>query len=209
MNTYFALVHKDADSAFGASFPDLPGCFSAADAESDIYREAQTALALYAHDAESLPAARSIAELQSDPAIRAELAGGAFLIAVPLIISQRKSRYNIMLDPALVEGVDVTAETLGISRSSFIAQSLVERLTRDVNGVFLPPKAAATKVLGNPKAGKAEKSVAASALTQRGATEKTSAKVASTAAKVLKDPKASKEAKSAAASALTQKPGKK
>lgn len=167
MNTYFALVHKDADSAFGASFPDLPGCFSAADAESDIYREAQTALALYAHDAESLPAARSIAELQRDPAIRAELAGGAFLIAVPLIISQRKSRYNIMLDPALVEGVDVTAETLGISRSSFIAQSLVERLTRDVNGVFLPPKAGVAKVLGKPKASKEAKSAAASALTQK------------------------------------------
>lgn len=68
---------------------------------------------------------------------------------------------------------------------------------------------AAAKVLKDPKASKAEKSVAASALTQKGSTEKTSAKVASTAAKVLKDPKASKEAKSAAASALTQKPGKK
>ncbi len=64
---------------------------------------------------------------------------------------------------------------------------------------------AASKVLHDPKASKAEKSVAASALTQKGSTEKTSAKVASTASKVLKDPKASKAAKSAAASALTQK----
>lgn len=67
----------------------------------------------------------------------------------------------------------------------------------------------AAKVLKDPKASKAEKSVAASALTQKGSTEKTSAKVASTAAKVLKDPKASKAAKSAAASALTQKAGRK
>ena len=67
----------------------------------------------------------------------------------------------------------------------------------------------ASKVLRDPKASKAEKSVAASALTQKGSTEKTSAKVASTASKVLNDPKASKAAKSAAASALTQKVKKK
>ena len=68
---------------------------------------------------------------------------------------------------------------------------------------------AAAKVLKSKTASKAEKSVAASALTQKGSTEKTSAKVAATASKVLRDPKASKAAKSAAASALTQKVGKK
>jgi hypothetical protein len=28
MKTFIALVHKDEDSAWGVSFPDLPGCFS-------------------------------------------------------------------------------------------------------------------------------------------------------------------------------------
>jgi hypothetical protein len=69
--------------------------------------------------------------------------------------------------------------------------------------------AAASKVLRSKTASKAEKSVAASALTQKGSTETTSAKVAATASKVLRDPKASKAAKSAAASALTQKVKKK
>ncbi|HVZ05852.1 hypothetical protein [Hyphomicrobium sp.] len=68
---------------------------------------------------------------------------------------------------------------------------------------------AASKVLRSKTASKAEKSVAASALTQKGSTETTSAKVAATASKVLRDPKASKAAKSAAASALTQKVKKK
>jgi len=59
-------------------------------------------------------------------------------------------------------------------------------------------------------ASKAEKAVAAAALTQsRNARETTSKKVASAASKVLQDPKASKQAKSAAASALTQKVKKK
>jgi predicted RNase H-like HicB family nuclease len=32
MRTYFAIVHKEEDSAVGVVFPDLPGCFSAGDA---------------------------------------------------------------------------------------------------------------------------------------------------------------------------------
>ncbi|MEQ1651138.1 MAG: hypothetical protein ABL897_01475 [Hyphomicrobium sp.] len=69
---------------------------------------------------------------------------------------------------------------------------------------------AAAKVLKSKTASKAEKSVAASALTQtKSAKETTGKAVASSAAKIMKDPKASKEAKSVAASALTQKVKKK
>jgi hypothetical protein len=64
---------------------------------------------------------------------------------------------------------------------------------------------AAAKVLKDKGASKAEKSVAASALTQSKSTETTSKKVASTAAKIMRDAKASPAAKSVAASALTQK----
>ena len=67
----------------------------------------------------------------------------------------------------------------------------------------------ASKVLRSKTASTAEKSVAASALTQKGSKETTSAKVAASASKILRDPKASKAAKSAAASALTQKVKKK
>jgi hypothetical protein len=69
---------------------------------------------------------------------------------------------------------------------------------------------AASKVLRSKTASKAEKAVAASALTQtKSAKETTSKKVASAAAKILHNPKASKAAKSVAASALTQKVRKK
>lgn len=71
------------------------------------------------------------------------------------------------------------------------------------------PASNASKVLASKTATKAEKSVAASALSQTKSKGVTSAAVASKAAKVLDDPKASKAAKSAAASALTQAAGKK
>lgn len=82
MSTYFALVHKDAGSAFGIQFPDLPGCFSAADELNDIFRNAEEALALYLADAATLPRSRPLEDLRKDKSLRQELAAGAFLIAV-------------------------------------------------------------------------------------------------------------------------------
>ena len=51
MKTFYALVHKDDDSAFGVQFPDAPGCFSAADALADVLPNAAEALSLYFEDA--------------------------------------------------------------------------------------------------------------------------------------------------------------
>jgi predicted RNase H-like HicB family nuclease len=47
-----ALVHKDSDSAFGVQFPDLLGCFSAADEMEDLVGNAVEALSLWAEDEE-------------------------------------------------------------------------------------------------------------------------------------------------------------
>ena len=35
MKIFYGLVHKENDSAFGITFPDAPGCFSAADEERE------------------------------------------------------------------------------------------------------------------------------------------------------------------------------
>ena len=41
MQYFYAIVHKDPDSAFGVEFPDLPGYFSAADSEASCLRRAR------------------------------------------------------------------------------------------------------------------------------------------------------------------------
>ncbi|MGQ0671314.1 MAG: type II toxin-antitoxin system HicB family antitoxin [Hyphomicrobium sp.] len=117
---YIAVVFAEKGSAFGAYFPDLPGCFSAADSWNDVRSNAQEALALYARDEAALPKPRSPDELMHDGEVRREVAAGATLLAVPLIVSRRKERYNLMLDPALVEAVDTAARIAGISRSEFV-----------------------------------------------------------------------------------------
>jgi predicted RNase H-like HicB family nuclease len=80
---YFAILHKDPDSAVGVVFPDLPGCYSAGDTYDEAICNASLALHLYA-DAEqeagrALPQPRSFEDLFSDRAVRQESLGAAFV----------------------------------------------------------------------------------------------------------------------------------
>lgn len=36
MAHYIALIHKDTDSCYGASFPDVPGVFTAGDTIDEV-----------------------------------------------------------------------------------------------------------------------------------------------------------------------------
>ena len=51
MQYFYAVVHKDEGSAFGVTFPDLPGCFSAADRIDEVLPNACEALELWFEDA--------------------------------------------------------------------------------------------------------------------------------------------------------------
>ena len=121
MNSYFALVHKDPDSAFGVSFPDIPAVYSAADEETDIIVNAIEALRLFAED-EELPQSSSIEDILNRSGVREELANGAFLIRVPLIEDDtRVVRANVTFEAGVLKAIDETAARRGLTRSSFLA----------------------------------------------------------------------------------------
>jgi predicted RNase H-like HicB family nuclease len=75
---YYAIVQKDADSAYGVEFPDLPGCFSAADSEENIVAEATKAAALWFEDHPPVKPS-SLQEVETQAA-----AVGAFVVLVPV-----------------------------------------------------------------------------------------------------------------------------
>lgn len=126
MKTYLALVHKDTDSAWGLTFPDLPGCFAAADDERDILRNGIEALELWFEDAETV-APRGPTEIAAE--VAGELAAGAFLIAVPLVRrSSRQKRVNISLDAGTLEAIDVAADGLGLTRSGFLTMAALNEI---------------------------------------------------------------------------------
>ena len=82
---YVALVHKDAGTSYGVSFPDVGGCISAGDTLDEAVANASIALAghlaLMERDGDTIPEPRSIEELRLDP-VFAEDSGDALVTII-------------------------------------------------------------------------------------------------------------------------------
>ncbi|TDK35636.1 CopG family transcriptional regulator [Rhizobium deserti] len=123
MKYFIAVVHKEDDSAFGVSFPDLPSVFSAADAEADLTANAIEALRLWAED-ETLPDPSSIEQVMARDDIRKKLATGSILIRVPFIEDgTRVVRANVTFEKGMLDAIDATARERGLTRSAFLASA--------------------------------------------------------------------------------------
>ena len=121
MRYYHAVVHKDADSAFGVQFPDLPGCFSAADDIEDVIPNAVEALSLWFDDADEVEPS-PVEKVRADAAD--DLVEGAFLVMVPWIGRHSKpARVNISIDRAMLAAIDSAATSRRLTRSAFLAEA--------------------------------------------------------------------------------------
>ena len=69
--TYMGLVHKEIDSDYGVSFPDLPGCITAGRTFEEAREMAAEGLALHleglAEDGDAIPAPRSADAILAHP----------------------------------------------------------------------------------------------------------------------------------------------
>ncbi len=87
MTHYIALIHKDPDSGYGVSFPDLPGVITGGDTIDEAMRNAPEVLAFAAEDwteqtGRPFPQPRSIDDLRKDAAFQKD-AADAVIAAVP------------------------------------------------------------------------------------------------------------------------------
>ena len=87
MTHYIALIHKDRDSCYGVSFPDLPGVFTAGDTIDEAIQKAADVIAFAAADwpdlkGEKFPVPRTIDDLRGDPLFQ-DSATDAVVAAVP------------------------------------------------------------------------------------------------------------------------------
>ena len=84
---YIALVHKDKDTSYGVSFPDVPGCISAGDTFEEAIDNASVALAghlaIMEADGDPIPHARSLEELKQDTEFVDDSAGAVIAFVVP------------------------------------------------------------------------------------------------------------------------------
>jgi predicted RNase H-like HicB family nuclease len=123
MPSYIGLIHKDADSDFGVSFPDFPGVITAGTDLDDARAMAEEALALHVEglteDGESIPAPSTLEEVMSDSDNRT---GVAILVSVKT--EQPKAvRVNVTLPEDVLEQIDRYAEAHGFTRSGLLAQA--------------------------------------------------------------------------------------
>jgi predicted RNase H-like HicB family nuclease len=130
---YLGIVEKDPDSAFGMWFPDMPGCFPAADEFDDLPRVATEILRLHVEALESngrdVPSPRSYTEVMADKEVRRSLKAGATTMLMPLLADPgRTVRVNVTVDRGLLEQIDEAAEARGLTRSAFLAQAAREKI---------------------------------------------------------------------------------
>jgi predicted RNase H-like HicB family nuclease len=130
---YLGIVEKEPDSAFGIWFPDMPGCFPAADDFDDLPRVAAEILRQHVEALESngrtVPSPRSIAEVLAGKDARKALRNGATTMLVPLLADAgRTVRVNVTVERGLLDQIDEAAEARGLTRSAFLAQAAREKI---------------------------------------------------------------------------------
>lgn len=119
---YPVYIHKEPNSAYGLTFPDFEGCFSAADEMQDIAQVAQEAVELH-FEGEDFPLPEP-----SSPEMwlhDARFQGGYWLL-IDIDITKiypKSVRINISMPEALVKRIDAVAKRQHLSRSAFLAKS--------------------------------------------------------------------------------------
>jgi predicted RNase H-like HicB family nuclease len=123
MRQYIALIHKDADSDFGVSFPDLPGCVTAGFDLDDAQRMAEEALALHLEgleeDGAPIPEPSSLETVMADQENRS---GVVILVRAPQKAA-RIVRVNMTVPQDELERIDRFADEHGYTRSGFLLRA--------------------------------------------------------------------------------------
>ena len=129
MCNYIGLIHRDADSDFGVSFPDFPGVITAGATLDDARAMAEEALAFHVEglteDGEAIPEPSTLEDIMSDPNNRSGVA-----ILVSLKMEQPKAvRVNVTMPADVLEQIDRYAEANGFTRSGLLTQAAKKMMT--------------------------------------------------------------------------------
>lgn len=134
MARYIALIDGKV-GAYGVVFPDLPGCTAMGKAMDEALSNAAEALRDWVAVTEGgggkIPAPRALETLRRDRDVRAALAEGAGLAAVPLVRETgRPVKANLSIDSGVLAALDEEATRRKLTRSAFIELLARESLTK-------------------------------------------------------------------------------
>lgn len=125
---YPVIIHKDKNSDYGVTFPDLPGCFSAGETIEEALANAREAAECHIEgillDSEPVPVAATIEKHKDNPDFKD---GIWALVDVDLSkLSLKSKRINITMPERLLNSVDYFAKKHGETRSGLLAQAVTE-----------------------------------------------------------------------------------
>lgn len=122
------VIHKDSDSDYGVTVPDLPGCFSAGATTDEALTNAIEAIECHVEglmmDGEPVPRPHTIEFHRRDRSFR----GGTWaLVDVDVSkLSGKAKRVNITLPERLLSQIDDYAARHGGTRSGLLAHAALE-----------------------------------------------------------------------------------
>ncbi|MHC1547749.1 type II toxin-antitoxin system HicB family antitoxin [Phyllobacterium sp. K27] len=123
MRQYIGLIHKEAESDYGVSFPDFPGVVTVGISLDDARSMAEEALSFHidglVEDGEAIPEPASLEEVMADANNRD---GVAILVSVKTE-AKKAVRVNVTLPEDVLQQIDSFAESHGFTRSGFLAKA--------------------------------------------------------------------------------------
>ena len=129
---YPLVIHKDPESDYGVTVPDLPGCFSAGTTLDEALENTREAIECHLEglmlDGEPLPEPSPIEVHQGNP----DYTGGVWAVVEADLskLSSKTKRVNITLPERVLAMIDEAAEREGESRSGFLARAALEAAGR-------------------------------------------------------------------------------
>jgi predicted RNase H-like HicB family nuclease len=119
---YIAYLNKDANSDYGVSFPDFPGCVTAGSTLEEARKMATEALGLHIagmrEDREPIPAPSTLDDLRDDPARK-----GAIAFLVTPKAQNHTVRINLTLPERQLAEIDRRARAANLSRSAYMVRN--------------------------------------------------------------------------------------
>lgn len=126
---YAAVIHKEADSDYGVSFPDFPGCITAGETQSEALVMAKEALALQIEglieDGVAIPAPTPVDAVQAAVLHDTDV---AYVTLVEAALPGPAKRVNITIEEATLDEIDTAAASMGLSRSAFLTNAARDKL---------------------------------------------------------------------------------
>jgi len=129
---FIAVVHKDQDSCYGVTVPDLPGCFSAGDSIEDALENTKEAILCHIEgliaDNQPIPEPLSIEVHKKNK----DFKNGIWTIVSVDIseLSGKIKRVNITLPERILNQVDYFAKKKGETRSGFLSTAAMEYISK-------------------------------------------------------------------------------